>query len=56
MSWDGVRLDMRAAFNAECAEDIPETSIKSNLHNIYDVMVHVDPLGNSDEDEKYGIT
>ena len=33
-----------------------ETSIKSNLHNIYDVMVHVEPLGNSEEDEKYGIT
>jgi cation diffusion facilitator family transporter len=33
-----------------------EESIKSNLHNIYDVMVHVEPLGNSEEDEKYGIT
>ena len=33
-----------------------ETSIKSNLHNIYDVMVHVEPLGNSEEDEKYGIS
>lgn len=33
-----------------------ENSIKSNLHNIYDVMVHVEPLGNLEEDEKYGIT
>lgn len=33
-----------------------EKSIKLNLHNIYDVMVHVEPLGNSEEDEKYGIT
>ncbi len=33
-----------------------ETSIKSNLKNIYDVMVHVEPLGNLEEDEKYGIT
>ena len=33
-----------------------ENSIKSNLKNIYDVMVHVEPLGNLEEDEKYGIT
>jgi len=32
-----------------------EKSIKSNLRNIYDVMVHVEPLGNT-EDERYGIT
>ena len=33
-----------------------EISIKSNLQKIYDVMVHVEPLGNLEEDEKYGIT
>ena len=33
-----------------------EDSIKSKLKNIYDVMVHVEPLGNQEEDEKYGIT
>lgn len=33
-----------------------EDSIKSNLRNIYDVMVHVEPLGNKEEHEKYGIT
>ena len=33
-----------------------ENSIKTNLPNIYDVMVHVEPLGNKEEDEKYGIT
>ena len=33
-----------------------ENSIKSNLRNIYDVMVHVEPLGNLEADEKYGIT
>ncbi len=33
-----------------------ESSIKSNLRNIYDVMVHVEPLGNKEENEKYGIT
>lgn len=33
-----------------------EESIKSNIRNVYDVMVHVEPLGNMEEDEKYGIT
>jgi len=32
-----------------------EKSIKSKLKNIYDIMVHVEPLGNLEEDEKYGI-
>jgi cation diffusion facilitator family transporter len=33
-----------------------ENSITSKLKNIYDVMVHVEPLGNLESDEKYGIT
>jgi len=33
-----------------------ENSIKSNQKRIYDVMVHVEPLGNQEDDEKYGIT
>jgi divalent metal cation (Fe/Co/Zn/Cd) transporter len=33
-----------------------EKSIKSRLRNIYDVMVHVEPLGNLEAEEKYGIT
>ena len=39
----------------EIAKNV-EDSIKSKLKNIYDVMVHVEPLGNQEEDEKYGIT
>ena len=33
-----------------------ENSIKSTLKNIYDIMVHVEPMGNREEDEIYGIT
>lgn len=33
-----------------------ENSIKSDIRNIYDVMVHIEPLGNKEENEKYGIT
>jgi len=32
-----------------------EISIRSNIRNIYDVMVHVEPLGNAEEEE-YGIS
>jgi len=32
-----------------------EISIRSNIRNIYDVMVHIEPLGNT-EQEEYGIT
>ena len=32
-----------------------EKSIKSNLQNIYDVMVHIEPMGNLEKDEKFGI-
>lgn len=39
----------------EIAKNV-EYSIKSSLRNIYDVMVHVEPLGNRESDEKYGIT
>jgi len=39
----------------EIAKNV-ELSIKTNLINIYDVMVHVEPIGNKEEDEKYGIT
>jgi cation diffusion facilitator family transporter len=56
-----VNLDIEvdASLSVKEAHDIArrvEKSIKSNLRNIYDVMVHVEPLGNREEDEKYGIT
>ena len=56
-----VNLDIEvdASLSVKEAHDIArrvEKSIKSNLRNIYDVMVHVEPLGNKEEDEKYGIT
>ena len=52
-------IEVNPDLSVKQAHDIAknvETSIKSNLPNIYDVMVHVEPLGNIEEDEKYGIT
>jgi len=52
-------IEVEASFTVKEAHAIArnvENSIKSKLHNVYDVMVHVEPLGNKEEDEKYGIT
>jgi len=52
-------IEVESSLTVKEAHDIAknvESSIKSNLSNIYDIMVHVEPLGNQEEDEKYGIT
>jgi len=33
-----------------------EKAIKDAMSNVYDVQVHIEPLGNFEEDEKYGVT
>lgn len=50
-----VQPDLSVKEAHEIARNV-EKSIKSNLKNIYDIMVHVEPLGNQELDEKYGIT
>ncbi|HOO33031.1 MAG TPA: cation diffusion facilitator family transporter [Thermotogota bacterium] len=32
-----------------------EKSIKEHVEHVYDVLIHVEPLGNVEEDEKYGV-
>lgn len=51
-------IEVEADLPVKEAHDIAknvEDNIKGTIRNIYDVMVHVEPLGNA-EDEKYGIT
>ncbi len=55
-----VNLDIEVdpALSVKDAHEIArkvEKSIRSGIRNIYDVMVHVEPLGNTEEEE-YGIT
>ncbi len=41
------------------AHDIAKTAeiqIKNNIENVYDVMVHIEPRGNLETDEKFGIS
>ncbi len=33
-----------------------EKNIKQNIKNVYDVLVHVEPLGNREADEVYGVS
>lgn len=33
-----------------------EDKIKEGIENVYDVMVHIEPLGNLEKDEKFGIS
>lgn len=33
-----------------------ENSIKKSIDNVYDVLIHVEPLGNFEENEKYGLS
>jgi len=52
-------IEVNAELSIREAHDIAkkvENSIKSRLDHIYDVMVHVEPMGNQEEDEKFGIT
>ena len=52
-------IEVNGYLSVKEAHDIArrvENSIKSNLRNVYDVMVHVEPLGNKEEDEKFGLT
>lgn len=39
----------------EIAKNV-ENSIKENIDHVYDVMVHVEPRGNLEQDEKFGIS
>ena len=39
----------------EIAKNV-EDSIKENIQHVYDVMVHVEPKGNLERDEKFGIS
>jgi len=51
-------IEVNGYLSVKEAHDIArrvENSIKSNLRNVYDVMVHVEPLGNKEEDEKFGL-
>lgn len=50
-----VNPDLKVSRAHEIAKAV-ENTIKADLENVYDVMVHVEPMGNMESDEKYGIT
>jgi len=40
-----------AHYISQCVEN----TIKSRIENVYDIIVHIEPIGN-DEDEKFGVS
>lgn len=50
-----VDPDLTVSQAHRIAENV-EKSIKSSMKNIYDIMVHVEPLGNLESGEQYGIS
>lgn len=50
-----VAPDMTVAESHDIALQV-ERSIKESLPDVYDVIVHIEPLGNVEVEEKYGLT
>jgi len=50
-----VDPDMKVSDAHDIAKEV-EDIIKADIENVYDVMVHVEPMGNLEKDEKFGIT
>ncbi|MDF1572185.1 MAG: cation diffusion facilitator family transporter [Bacteroidales bacterium] len=50
-----VDPEMKVSDAHDIAKDV-EDIIKEDIENVYDVMVHVEPMGNQEKDEKFGIT
>ncbi len=50
-----VDQDIRVISAHEIAKQV-ENSLKKNIENIYDVLIHIEPLGNVEKDELYGIS
>lgn len=42
--------------NAHKISEKIEHEIKENIENIYDIVIHIEPLGNIEKDEKFGIS
>jgi len=54
-----VDIELPGYFTVEQAHEIAkdvETQIKNVDYEIYDVLVHIEPSGNSEPDEKFGLT
>ena len=56
-----IALDIEVDGNIKLDEahelsKLVEKNIKQNIKNVYDVLVHVEPLGNTESDEVYGVS
>ena len=55
----GIDIEVDGSMSVNEAHNISmqvEKEIKSNIENIYDIVVHVEPLGNYEKHEKFGLS
>jgi cation diffusion facilitator family transporter len=50
-----VDQDIKVREAHDIAKDV-ENKLKENIENIYDILVHIEPLGNVEQDESYGVS
>ena len=54
-----VDIEVDGAITVQASHDLArevELNIKRNIPNVYDILVHMEPYGKSEEDEKFGIS
>ena len=55
----GLDIEVDPVLNVGDAHQIArnlEQELKKNIHNVYDVVVHIEPIGNVEKDEIFGIS
>jgi divalent metal cation (Fe/Co/Zn/Cd) transporter len=54
-----VDIEVEGSLTVHEAHEIAHTveeQVKEKVKNIYDIMIHVEPEGDINEDEKFGVT
>jgi cation diffusion facilitator family transporter len=54
-----IDIEVEASLTVHEAHEIAhqvEDSIKTKINNIYDIMIHVEPMGDVNKNEKFGVT
>jgi cation diffusion facilitator family transporter len=55
----GVDIEVDGSLTLKRAHEIShdvEQSIKSNIDNLFDVSIHIEPIGDKTEEKKYGVS
>ncbi len=56
---DKMDIEVDNSISVEEGHEISKTielKLKQELQNVYDVLIHIEPLGNVEEDEGFGVS